>query len=298
MDRFDAMRVFTRIVERRSFTQAADDLGLPRSSVTDAVKALEARLGVRLLQRTTRQVSPTLDGEAYYQRCVNLIADLEEAEGAFAGARPSGLIRVDVHGTQARHFLLPGLPDFLAAYPDIRLHIAEAHQPLDMIREGFDCILRTGDLADSPLIQRRLAMLERGTFASQGYLDQFGAPATPDQLEGHKMVGLVSQQTSEVTPLVFRDGERTHRLTLPSLITVTGPETNVAAACAGLGLIQVPRYRVETELARAALVEVLSDFPPSPLPVHILYSHTRRLSPRLRVFIDWVAGRYASSPAT
>ena len=123
MDRFDAMRVFTRIVERRSFTQAAEDLGLPRSSVTDAVKALEARLGVRLLQRTTRQVSPTLDGEAYYQRCVNLIADLEEAEGAFAGAKPSGLIRVDVHGTQARHFLLPGLPDFLADYPGIRLQI-------------------------------------------------------------------------------------------------------------------------------------------------------------------------------
>jgi DNA-binding transcriptional LysR family regulator len=159
MDRFDAMRVFTRIVERRSFTQAADDLGLPRSSVTDAVKALEARLGVRLLQRTTRQVSPTLDGEAFYQRCVNLIADLEEAEGAFAGAKPSGLIRVDVHGTQARHFLLPGLPDFLGEYPDIRLHFAETHQPLDMIRGGFDCMLRTGELADSPLIQRRLAML-------------------------------------------------------------------------------------------------------------------------------------------
>ncbi len=173
MDRFDAMRVFTRIVERRSFTQAADDLGLPRSSVTDAVKGLEARLGARLLQRTTRQVSPTLDGEAYYQRCVNLIADLEDAEGAFAGAKPSGLIRLDVHGTQARHFLLPGLPDFLSEYPGIRLHIAEAHQPVDLIREGFDCILRTGDLADSPLIQRRLAILERGTFASPAYLDRW-----------------------------------------------------------------------------------------------------------------------------
>jgi DNA-binding transcriptional LysR family regulator len=104
MDRFDAMRVFTRIVERRSFGRAADDLGLPRSSVTDAVKGLEARLGVRLLLRTTRQVSPTLDGEAYYQRCLSLIADLEDAEGAFVGAKPSGLIRIDVHGTLARYF--------------------------------------------------------------------------------------------------------------------------------------------------------------------------------------------------
>ena len=292
MDRFDAMRAFTRIVERRSFTQAAEDLGLPRSSVTDAVKALEARLGVRLLQRTTRQVSPTLDGEAYYQRCVNLIADLEEAEGAFAGAKPSGLIRVDVHGTQARHFLLPGLPDFLSDYPGVRLHLSEAHQPLDMIREGFDCILRVGDLADSPLIRRRLALLQRGAFASPAYLARFGTPRTPDQLEGHQMIGLTSQQTSGITPLVFCHAGEVRELTLPSVVTVTGPETNIAAACMGLGLIQVPRYRVEAELAAGALVEILWDFPPTPLPVYLLYAHTRQLAPRLRVFIDWVVERY------
>ena len=127
MDRFDAMRVFTRIVERRSFSRAADDLGLPRSSVTDAVRGLEARLGVRLLQRTTRQVTPTLDGEAYYQRCVSLIADLEDAEGAFVDAKPSGLVRVDVHGTLARFFMLPGLMRFRDMYPGIRLHFGEAH---------------------------------------------------------------------------------------------------------------------------------------------------------------------------
>ena len=292
MDRFDAMRVFTRIVERRSFTQAADDLGLPRSSVTDAVKGLEARLGVRLLQRTTRQVSPTLDGEAYYQRCINLIADLEEAEGAFAGAKPSGLIRVDVHGTQARHFLLPGLPDFLSDYPGIRLHLSETHQPLDMIREGFDCILRVGDLADSPLIRRRLALVERGTFASPAYLARFGTPRTPDQLEGHQMIGLISQETSEVTPFAFQDAGEVRQLILPSTLNVTGPETNIAAACTGLGLIQVPRYRVERELAAGVLVEILPDFPPTPLPVYILYAHTRQLAPRLRVFIDWVVERY------
>ena len=130
MDRFDAMRVFTRIVERRSFTRAADDLGLPRSSVTDAVKGLEARLGVRLLQRSTRHVSPTLDGEAYYRRCVNLISDLEDAEAGFTGVKPSGLVRIDVHGTQARHFLLPGPPAHRRDAPGarhgarrVRLHV-------------------------------------------------------------------------------------------------------------------------------------------------------------------------------
>jgi DNA-binding transcriptional LysR family regulator len=293
MDRFDAMRVFVRIVERRSFTQAAEDLGLPRSSVTDAVKGLEARLGVRLLQRTTRVVSPTLDGEAYYQRCVNLIADVEEAEGAFAGAKPSGLIRIDVHGTQARHFLLPGLPAFLEAYPDIRLHIAEAHQPLDMIREGFDCILRAGELADSPLIARRVATLERGTFASPGYLERVGTPESSDDLDGHRMVGLLTPDTHGVDPLVFvRDGE-VRRIMLPTSITVTGAETNVAAACQGLGLVQLPRYRIGREVEAGLLVEVLNAFPPTPLPVHLLYAPSRHLTPRLKVFMDWVAESFS-----
>jgi DNA-binding transcriptional LysR family regulator len=298
MDRFDAMQVFTRIVERRSFTRAAEDLGLPRSSVTDAVKGLEARLGVRLLQRTTRHVSPTLDGEAYYQRCVSLIADLEDAEGAFVGAKPSGLVRVDVHGTQARYFLLPGLPRFREMYPDIRLHIGEAHQPLDMIREGFDCILRAGDLADSPLIRRRLATLERGTFASPDYLSRFGTPQTPDELDGHEMVGLLAPDTAKIIPLVFSTAGKVRQVTLPAMVTVTGPETNVASACLGLGLVQVPRYRVVSELATGALVEVLAAFPPSPLPVHVLYSHTRQLSPRLRVFIDWVARQFRERTAS
>jgi DNA-binding transcriptional LysR family regulator len=297
MDRFDAMRVFIRIVERRSFTKAADDLGLPRSSVTDAVKGLEARLGVRLLQRTTRQVSPTLDGEAYYQRCVSLVADLEDAEGAFVGAKPSGLVRVDMHGTQARYFLLPGLPRFRELYPDIRLHISEMHQPLDMIREGFDCLLRAGELADSPLIRRRLATLERGTFASPDYLSRFGTPQTPDDLAGHEMVGLMSPETAEIIPLAFSVDGKPRRLTLPANVTVTGPETNVASACLGLGLIQVPRYRIVSELASGALVEVLAGFPPTPLPVHVLYLPTRQLSPRLRVFIDWMAQQFRSRTA-
>jgi DNA-binding transcriptional LysR family regulator len=217
---------------------------------------------------------------------------MEDAEGAFAGAKPSGLVRVDVHGTQARHFLLPGLQRFRQQYPDIRLHFSEAHQPLDMIREGFDCILRAGELSDSPLIRRRLALLERGTFASPEYLSRRGTPRTPDELEGHEMVGFLSQDTSEILPLVFGTGGNARQMTLPAMVTVTGPETNVACACVGLGLIQVPRYRVSSELAGGALVEVLSGFPPSPLPVHVLYSHTRQLSPRLRALIDWMAEQF------
>src|SRR6202048_1475380 len=240
MDKLETMRLFTRIVERRRFTLAAQDLELPRSTATEAMKGLEARLGVRLLQRTTRQVAPTLDGEAYYRRCVTIIADMEDAEGAFVGAKPSGLVRVDVHGTQARYFLLPGLPRFRQQYPDIRLHFSEAHQPLDMIREGFDCILRAGELSDSPLIKRRLALHERGTFGSPDYLGRFGTPQTPDDLAGHEMVGLLSSDSGDIVPLVFGAGGNARQVQLPTMVMVTGPETNVAWACLGLGLVQAP----------------------------------------------------------
>jgi DNA-binding transcriptional LysR family regulator len=256
------------------------------------VKGLEARLGVRLLQRTTRHVRPTLDGEAYYQRCVRLISDLEDAESAFAGAKPSGLVRVDVHGTQARHFLLPGLRRFREQYPDIRLHFGEAHQPLDMIREGFDCIVRSGELGDSPLIRRRLATLERGTFASPGYIERYGVPRTPDDLDGHLMLGHVPPDGMQTAPLSFMTGRKVAHRTLPAKVTVTGAATIVASACLGIGLIQFPRYRVAAELASGALVEILPDFPPSALPVHVLYAHNPQLAPRVRVFIDWVAEQY------
>jgi DNA-binding transcriptional LysR family regulator len=161
-----------------------------------------------------------------------------------------------------------------------------------MIREGLDCILRTGELADSPLVRKKLALLERGTFASPTYLALKGRPERLDELQGHSMVGLMSPYVSELIPLVFRIGQQVRELTLPATLTVTGPESNVASACLGLGLIQVPRYRVKAELASGSLEEVLPDFPPTPLPVYLLYSHRRQLSPRLRIFIDWVAERY------
>jgi DNA-binding transcriptional LysR family regulator len=287
------MRVFARVAERRSFSLAAEDLGLPRSTVTDAVKLLERRLGARLLERTTRVVKPTLDGEAYYQRCIRLIADLEDAEAGFSAAKPSGLLRVDLHGTQARYFLIPGLPAFFKQYPDIQLHISETHQPMDLVKDGYDCFVRVGELANSSMIQLKLAELKRGTFASPSYLARFGTPVSVDDLEdGHQMVGLLAPDVSSIAPLTFSTSESVREIIMPSVITVSGADTNVAAACVGLGIIQVPRYRVSPELGSGTLVEILADFPPLPIPVHALYLHTRQLSPRLRVFLDWVKRQY------
>jgi len=295
MDRFDAMRVFSRVVERRSFSLAAEDLGLPRSTVTDAVKGLEARLGVRLLERTTRQVSPTLDGDSYYRRCLSLIADLEDAEGAFGGARPKGLLRVDVHGTLARHFVMPRLPEFLAEYPGIELYMSEGDRPVDLIREGIDCVVRVGDIKDSDMIARRVAMLDEITCAGPAYIDRIGQPASVDALGGHIMVGFHSSAAGTLLPLEFVVDGAVREVRLPAMVSVNGAESLVAAARLGLGLIQVPRYHVEDDLKRGTLVAVLPDCPPSPTPVSLLYPRHRQLSPRVRVFIDYVMREFGAA---
>jgi DNA-binding transcriptional LysR family regulator len=293
MDRFDAMRVFSRVVERRSFTAAAEDTGLPRSTVTDAVKQLEARLGVRLLQRTTRHVSPTLDGEAYYRRCLSILADIEEAEGAFAGAKPKGMLRVDVHGTLARHFVLPNLPSFLETYPDIELFMSEGDRLVDLIREGIDCVLRVGTPGDSDMVARRLAMLEEVTLASPAYLEKYGMPEHPDRLNGHRMVGFHSSASGSLVPLEFLVNGHIRNVTLPTTISVNAAESFHAAARLGLGIIQVPRYHIERYILSGELVHILQDFPLTPTPVSLLYPKSRQLSPRVRVFIDWLTKVFA-----
>ncbi|QNK03512.1 LysR family transcriptional regulator [Dyella telluris] len=294
MDKVDAMHLFARIVERRSFTMAAQDLDLPRSTVTEVVKRLEARLGVRLLERTTRQVRPTLDGEAYYQRCLSILAEIEEAEAAFTGAHPSGLLRVDVHSVLARHFMLPGLPDFLARHPGIQLRIGEGDRYVDLVREGVDCVLRVGKPTDSSMIGRQIALLEEGTYASPAYLERHGNPASPDDLDGHRMVAFVSSATGSALPLEFQQDGALREVLLPHAVSVAGAEMYIATARLGLGLIQVPSYRVQEDLARGTLVPVLARFPPTPSPVYVLYPQNRQLSPRVRVFIDWLSAEFAA----
>jgi len=293
MDRIDAMRIFARIVERGSFIRAAEDLGLPASTATDAVKQLETRLGIRLLQRTTRQVRATLDGEAYYRRCLTILDEIEEAESAFSGARPRGLLHVDVQGAQARCFIVPALPRFLEDYPDLELFMSEGDRFVDLIREGVDCVLRSGNPSESDLIARRIALLPEVTVASPDYLSRFGVPQSWDTLDGHRMIGFRSSATGGILPLEFMVKGTRKTIILPAPLSVNGADTYKVAAKQGLGLIQVPRYSVEQELAEGTLVECLPDTPPSPTPVSVLYPRSRQLTLRLRVFIDWVAKEYA-----
>jgi DNA-binding transcriptional LysR family regulator len=292
MDRFDAMRAFVRIVERRSFTLAAQDIGLPRSTITQTIKQLETRLGVRLLQRTTRSVSPTLDGEAYYRRCMAIIDDVEDAEGAFGGAKPRGMLRIEVQGTLARHFLMPGLPDFFARHPDIEINMSEGDRYVDLVREGVDCVLRFGALPDSDMVARRIGLLQRMTYAAPGYVARFGMPADIAALSGHRMVGLRRLSTGQREPLQFVVGDSAQRVLLPALMSVTGPESYIVSARLGLGLVQMPNFHAVDDLARGTLVRVLPDFPPPSVPVSLLYPPNRQLSPRVRLFMDWAAREF------
>lgn len=290
MDRIDAMRLFARIVERRSFTQAASDLGLPRATVSEAIKALEARLGVRLLQRTTRQVTPTLEGEVFYGRCLRLIADMEDAESAFQQAQPKGVLRIEVHGTLARLLLFPRLPDFLARYPGIELDISEGDRYVDLVREGVDCAIRVGELRDSDLVARRLTTLPELTVASPAYCKRYGTPASIDALqEGHRMVGFKSTHAGAVLPLEFQQGGRVRHVTLPMRVRVGGADSYVGAALAGMGIIQAPRYRLDAYVEQGRLVSLLEDHPPLASPVSMVYPRTRLPSPRLRAFVDWAS---------
>ncbi|MDB5875295.1 MAG: transcriptional regulator, LysR family [Ramlibacter sp.] len=291
MDRLDAMHLFNRIVELGSFTKAADDLQLPRATVTHAIQQLEKRLGTRLLHRTTRHVSPTQDGEAYYARCVQLLADMEETESAFAAAgnNPKGKLRVDLQGTLAKHFVLPKIDQFFERYPGIELEIGMGDRLVDLIREGIDCVLRAGEPRESSMVARRVASLRQVTCASSEYLKRHGAPKTVDDLRGHRAVNFLSTSTGKTLPIEFLVDGQMRNVRLPGSVSVTDADAYVACCAAHLGLVQLPRYHVEARLKDGTFREVLAKLQPAPMPVSVMYPHHRQLSPRVRVFVDWLA---------
>ncbi|MHA6206176.1 LysR substrate-binding domain-containing protein [Dyella soli] len=299
MDRLQAMRVFTRIVELGSFTRAADDLSLPRATLTHTIKRLEERVGAHLLQRTTRRVRPTQDGEVYYNHCVRLLADIDAVEADFreAAVVPRGKLRIDLASSLARHVLIPALPAFFARYPQIELDIGTSDRFIDLVQEGVDCVLRAGELADSTMIGRRVATLSQATVASADYVRRRGLPQTlADLHEGHVAVNWASPTTRRVSALEFMAGRKLREVMLPACVTVSGTEAYLSSCEAGLGMAQFPRYRIAGQLARGELIELLPAMPPPALPVTALYPAQRQLPLRLRVFIDWLAEVMATVP--
>lgn len=295
MDRFDSLQLFVRIVEFGSFTRAAGMLDIPRATATHAVKELEARLGTRLLERTTRQVRTTLDGQAFYERCVHLLADLDDAESSLrtVASHPRGTLRLDLHGTHATQIVLPRIDEFRSRYPQIDLVISSGDRLVDLVREGIDCVVRAGTPKDSSLVARKLAVLPEIICASPDYLARFGTPRHPDELAHHQAVGFFASSHDRRYPFELIVEGKVREYELGGWICVNEAESYVACALRGCGLVQLPRYHVEHALREGRLVEVLSEWKSSGIPVSAMYPQHRQLSPRVRVFVDWVAQVYA-----
>ena len=291
MDQLMAMRAFVRVVEAGGFTRAADSLDMPVATVSKQVQELETHLGVRLLQRTTRRVTVTPEGQDYYAKCTRLLRDLEDIDASFSLARgkPRGHLRVDMGGSTARDVLVPLLPEFMERYPDIRVDLGVSDRSVDLIGDNVDCVIRGGPLDSSSLVARRLGDATLITCATPHYLKQYGTPAYPEELRnGHRLVSYVSSQNGRAVPFRFeRDGKRTE-LKIEHRVGVNESNAHLAACLAGLGIVQTFAYAAESALRAGELVEILALWRPAPYPFHVVYPHTRHLTQRVRVFIDWV----------
>src|SRR5690625_2126338 len=294
MDHLEALHLFTRIVEQRSFSRAADQLDIPRATATHAIKQLEARLSTRLLERSTRHVRPTPDGEAFYERCVHILSELDDAEASLrhAATNPRGTLRVDMHGTHATEIVLPRIREFRERYPNVDIVISSEDRLVDLVREGIDIAIRGGSVRDSSLVARRLAVIPEITCASPDYLERFGTPRHPSELAAHRAVQFFNSSGGRAYPFEFTIDGKVREVELKGWLTVNYAESYVVAARNGCGLIQLPRFHIEDDLRSGRLVEVLADFTGPGFPVTALYPHRRQLSPRVRLFIDWISALY------
>lgn len=300
MDRIDLFRIFVRVVEVASFTRAADTLGMPRSSVSAAVAELEGRIGVRLLHRTTRRVAPTQDGTAFYERCLRVIADVEETEALFrqGKTKPSGKLRVDVPGRIGRLIIAPALAGFLDEYPEIDVSLGATDRTVDLVGESLDCVVRVGPLGDSGLIARALGTLPLINVASPAYLARHGTPQSPADLAGHWAIHYASPSSGRVEPWEWMEGETLRTLHMPGRVTVNSAEASIACCLAGLGLIQIPAYDVREALRSGTLVEVMPQHRAASLPMTLLYPHRQHLSRRVQVFAEWIEPLLKTAIAT
>lgn len=289
MLKLEALRIFCRVAELSSFSGAADSLGLPKATVSVAVRDLEEKLGVQLFHRTTRRVKTTHDGAAFYERCKDLVSEADDLASMFETGAVKGRIRVDAPSNMALTLIVDHLPTLLKRNPGLQVELSGADRRVDVVGEGFDCVIRVGERADSGLIARPLGRFDMVNCVSPSYLAAYGTPRTPADLKDHVAVGYAPQLGAPPDDFEYWDGQAYRYVKMPWSLTVNNSQTYMAAAAAGLGVIQVPRLGVNGFLESGALVEILPDYTAEPMPVAILYPHRRNLAKRVRVFIDWAA---------
>lgn len=297
MDHLLAIRTFQRIVETRSFTKAAAHLSLPRSTVSKNLKALEAHLGTKLIQRTTRSIALTTEGAEYYRRISKLVTQLDETEGAMReiGAAAKGRLRIDLHSSLANFVLMPVLEEFRERYPHIQLALGIGDRPVNLIEEGVDCAIRAGELADSSLIARTLYKDRLITCASPGYLEQYGVPKNLSDLEnGHSIVGYFSAATGEAWPLRFRTRGEDKQLGAFN-ISANDSAALISMLVHGMGIGQTHASVARRFIESGELVPVLEELTHRQFPVSIIYPPTRQLNARVRIFIDWMVARFSGN---
>lgn len=289
MDRLDHLRSFLRVAELGSFTAAAEQLGLPKASVSLAVQRLEAEVGVQLLHRTTRRVRLTADGAQFQQRARDLLDDMEDLQGMFRrDTQLKGRLRVDMSSGLARQLVIPHLPGFLEKHPGLEIELSGTDRRVDLVREGFDCVVRVGPLDDNTLVARPLGVMHIVNCASPAYLAAYGVPRSLDDLSGHALVHYVGTLGQRSPGFEYHDGQDYRSVPMRGAITVNSGEAYSAAALAGLGIIQVPRLGARVALAAGTLVEVLPEYVAEPMPVTLLYAQRRHLPRRVAAFMDWM----------
>ncbi|GAV33926.1 HTH-type transcriptional regulator DmlR [Roseomonas sp. TAS13] len=298
MDRIELFRIFVQVVDCGSFSRAADVVGISRSSVSIAIQELEARVGARLLHRTTRKVTTTQEGIAFHERCRRVLEEVEEAETLFRpSGDPHGKLRVDLPGRIGRLIVAPRLPEFLDHYPNIDVMLGVSDRAINLLEEAADCVLRVGPLADSGMIARSLGELPLINVASPSYLARHGIPREPADLDRHHMVLYASPSTDRVETFEWIEHQQACFRTVTGRVTVNSAEAYIACCLAGLGLIQIPAYDVRDQIATGALVEVLPHHRAAPMPMTLLFPHRRHLPRRTQVFADWLASIIAEATA-
>ena len=293
MNRIEAMQIYVSVAELASFTQTANTMGLPKASISTAVQQLESELGTRLLHRTTRRVQMTQDGQVFYERCKDLLADFEELQNLFRSNETAlqGRLRVDMPSGVAKDVVLPRLPEFLQAHPALNIELSSTDRRVDLIREGFDCVLRVGALGDSNLIARPLGYYRMINCASPGYVAQFGMPQHPDELAGHRLIHYVMTLGARDSGFEYEDPDdagKVKTVAMNGALTVNNSDAYYGACLAGLGIIQVPEAGVRAALDGGQLVELMPNYRSAPMPVSLVYANRRHQPRRVQVFMNWL----------
>lgn len=297
-DQLLAMRAFARVVEAGTFTRASGSLDLPKATLTKLVQTLETHLRTKLLNRTTRRVTVTPDGAAYYERVIQLLTDLDELDGSMAlsQASPKGRLRIDISGSLATLVVIPALPDFNARYPDIQIDIGVTDRSVNLVAENVDCVVRGGTISDQSLIARRVAELSFTTCAAPSYLKRHGEPEHPRDLQqGHTIVGYFSADSGRHWPLNFTIDGKSTDIDARYVTAFNDGSSYVAAGVAGLGIIQAPLFMIRQHLDDGSLRPVLTNWVTEAMPLHVVYPPNRHLSTKLRIFVDWIADLFAKN---